>query len=813
MAKWGSFHWGDGTKWGTGAAVPQVAPTGRYTWMLLVNWAGNWVNEANLCIGVRGTRGRKYYIAQGGETFEKIQPGEYYFTMANKDRRYDPYNAASPLNGNIKPGKEVHLRVKDNQTGTSYQVFFGRIRDIRPVSGEEKTEIIVMDPFQLLADSDISSFETKFNISVSDAIYATLKQDNIYPYGIEVGASSCPITYFNPGLANAFDVLRELEDAGLGTMFVDNKGTFHYYALNTSGQTVHTLTQDKLLKVIEVSQPWENIRNKITVTANRYGYGVTQEMWRSDESIYVEAGSIRQLKIEFDEGRLIQPVKMVDYMDDARPVVSGGVISWGHYFDAWLSNIQSTTALLNIANRDPSSAQWLAWIAIRGNPIVNKKISFESLDTDSMAAYGRRALRIDTPYLQDRGHAEAYAALLQAFLKDPHKNITVELQGRPDAFPIDLLDQVHLDIDALGIDETFDVGKIEFQWLSETGQDFKHKVSLHNILYSSATITPTPYIPANPPVPTNPGPGGPGGSTTNPGEGGPTYQQTMTCLEDLVPQGSNGPYTTGQNTVIENAKGGASYNAGLWFRTKYNPNRTYVTIDGVWQSKTGEVWVNDASWDFASVEAYDIYNHQIFAGGLSANGAVADGVRYYLFENTLKYYVKFITFRFAALSGDYSKVGTTPVFTGSVAGNSNTPTPITGLTPGALYCVEPTSGYKWNPIYQDSTCMRLVYSGSAVPSPNGFGWANFTGTVLTWINNGLVANRVLQINDLGYPNFRTFFKAEANMGFITGDEARSDNTGTLGIAIYPATDNNRRVLVRSVNFYNVCQGAPSSSPM
>jgi hypothetical protein len=816
MAKWGSFKWGDGTKWGTGDPAPALpAPDGRYLWMLLINWDGNWTNEARYCKGARcGNRGRVHYIAQGGETFEKIQPAEFYFTMVNKDRRFDPYNTSSPLNGNVEPGKEVIFQVKDTETGTTHSIFFGRIRDIRPVSGEGETEIIVLDPLQLMADSDVSSFETRFNITVSEAISNTLRQDNLYPYPIEVGSSSCPITYFNPGEANAFDVLRQLEDAGLGTMFVDRKGTFHYYPLNTTGQTVHTLTQDMLLKVIPQSQPWENIRNRISVTANRYGYGVTQEMWRSDESIYVEAGSVRQLKIEFAEGRLIQPVKGVDYLDDARPVVSGGVISWGNYFDAWLSSITSTAAMLNIANRDPSSAQWLAWIVIRGNPIVNKKISFESVDGASMAKYGRRALKIDTPYLQDRGHAEAYASLLEDFLKGPHKDVIVEIETRPEAFPIDLLDRVHLDVDALGIDDTFDVGRIDFQWLNDTGQAFRYRIYLHNILYSSATITPTPYIPGNPPVPINPGPGGPGGSATNPGEGGPTYQQTMTCLEDLVPAGPNGPYTTGANTMISNEPGGASYNAGLWFRSQYNPYRTWVTIDGIWQSLVDGVWVEDASWDFDGIEAYDTTNHLIFTGLLSANGKVANGVRWYYWNNTLKYYVKNITFRFGEIG--LSFVPKETLYTGTVQATDADGVKINGLTVGGYYALA-SSGGPWHAGGEPANAYDWTLSDALNPSPDsprGAGWEGAFGKT----NGGTMALEnaapVVFSESIDGTYARAYFKAAQSFIHFRVQAYYPNNTGSLGYTLLRAENNGgtKRVIVRSVNFYNVCKGAASSSP-
>ena len=628
MAKFGGFVFGS-TLYGTGAIGPQpAAPTGEYQWTLLIRWGSDWVNEAGRCVAVSGGAGRQFYVGKNGTTFEPIQPGQMYFTLDNYDGRYDPYNSSSPLYGHIRPGRAVQFRTKVVANSHKYDIFAGRISDIVPISGGSQAYVTVVDAMQWLADQDIT-IPVAYNLTVDQAITHTLLAAK-YPYPTAIGASACPITYFDPDAANALDTLRQLTDAGIGTCFVDRSGIFRYYDLTKTGIPGHTLDQSILLKEISVGSPWETVRNRVTTTANRFGYGTLQEVWRLDEPIVVAAHSTKTLNITFDAAQVVQPVAYTDYNSYSNSYMVGGVVNWTQTFTVYLSNITSTSATVNMQNTDGLDA-YLLFLVIHGTSIIGKKITFSANDDVSAndENYGPRAFKIDSPWLQDMGFAAAYAPLLLAHLKDPTKAPVIEIETREDGFGIELLDRVTLTSAKLGISETFDVGRIEFQWLEETGQSFKHTLYLQNILYSTATITPQPYYPTLPPVPPVTQP------PTTPTD--PTTGVPLTCLDPAGGGGPTGPVGWGA-VSLNNTQPNSNYAVQRWFRPIYHKYYTYLDIDGLWEQLIGDVWTPDDSFDFDSITAYGSQG-QVVATGHSTGTGAKDGIRRYLFDNTKGVYV------------------------------------------------------------------------------------------------------------------------------------------------------------------------------
>lgn len=608
--------------------------TGAYQYTLLVRWGSTWVNEAARCEMVSGHNGRQFYIQRGATTFEQIQPGEFDFSLDNFDGRYDPYNSGGALYGNIRPGRAVQFRVKIVSSGLTKNLFTGRIKDIIPVSGMvNMVQMQVVDGMQWLADQDTVPIPTAYNITVGAAIRQVLDACR-YPYPRQVSDSACPVYFFDPQEANGLDVIRQLADAGLGTVFVDKSGVFRYYDLKDADREEHNIDQAILHKEIAVRQPWETVRNRVTTIANRYGYGPLEEIWRLDEPIKVPGNSSVTLKIEFEAARVIQPVRYTDYWSGSglEGFVPGvGFTSEQFFITAILTNITSTSANLVLTN-SVYNFLYVKKIVVRGNKLVNKKLPFDALDQASIDDYGPRKFIIDSPFLQDRGFAEAYSDLLIDFLKDPSKGPIVVFENRDEALDIELLDQINLTSAKLGIDEQYDVGGFDYHWLGPTGQGWQMTFYLQNILYSTDTITPQPFYPETPPVPPEqPPPPGPPTETTS-------WKATLECLAIYpVPGGPTGPYNwpPGEMNNSSPALMGTEY----WFRSYHHPNRTYVEIDGSWETLQNGLWVADGSWDFTDWVGYSLQGFAILNGTLDSP-MVAQGTRRYVFDNPKGSYVR-----------------------------------------------------------------------------------------------------------------------------------------------------------------------------
>jgi hypothetical protein len=781
------------------ASTPGVQPTysGDYVYKLLINWDGSWTNEAGRCNDAQGYRGRQFYVGQSGETFEQVQPGEFTFTLDNYDARYDPYNTGSELSGHIEPGKAVKFSVKLISSGVTYDIFTGHIKDIRPTSGRQSVQVIVTDALQWLADQDIT-IPTGYNLKVSDAIVATLNAAS-YPYGYSISASNCPITYFDPQESNALDVIRELSDAGLGTIFCDHSGTLKYYDLSTTGLTTHTLDQAVLLKEITVSQPWDNVRNKITCVANRYGYSGLEEVWRFDEPVGVGAGATVTMGIEFEAARVVQPVRGVDYFCSGQyenfvPGVGWLTTNWD--FTAFLTAITMTTATLNIRNNDVGFL-YLNSVVIRGNKLVNKKMSYNSTDATS-AANGPRRLRIDTPWLQDRGFAAAYAPLLLAHLKDPTKDPVITLDTRVDALDIELFDRLTLTSAKLGISATYDVGYIDYKWTSPNGQSFEQTLYLQHVLYSSTTIIPDPYYPQLPPVPPVVDPPAPPVSD-------PVTGNLSTCLQDYpTPAAANGPFSYGGG-LIDNSTTSQSLQVGKWFRSIYHANRTYIEVDALWESNTGGVWSPDGTFDFTAITGYNNLGVSVATGAVSSSGT-PNGVRTYQFTN-IAAFVQTLKFTLAATAITTTYARQDLLDSIYLEGHSGTWIDIPGLNQGQLYCLEGRGSINFNEGGAGLWRHAAQINGGTI-----YSWGYIQGGSMQLPENATFLHAEACLAPLDTNNARCFFRHDTTLSVMHGDyNQSSDNSGYMYVDLYTANltvVGDKRVTIRSIKLYNVCEGNP-----
>jgi hypothetical protein len=465
VAKWGSFRWGDGTKWGTGDAVPQPPPTdAKVRWIIQIDWTGNGFtgyNEADRCIGLKTKRGREFYVNTGGSStgFEAMQSWVSTLTMNNQDGRYDPYNTNSPLYPNVRPGRRIKIKVKEIDTGTVHDVLTGHIFDIQPVSGDQyHVTIIVKDTMQLLNDQSVD-MATILHSTISGAISAILQKAN-YPYGTDIKAWAQPIPIFDADKYNVAQALNDLAAGSLGNFFIAADGKAKYYPLNYNSQPSHSLDQDQLLKQIPIATPWQYICNSIKVNARRRGQYPIAVIWSGTFS--VAAYQTLKLGIDF-EASIGIPTYLYrprDYQANSKSDGTGTDITDRCLIT--IAKITSTTAELTIGNF--TGAMMYGNAQVWGCKLVEIAVAFSDSDSGSINTYGTRRFELNNVWLQDQGYARAFATILKDFLKNPQKNPTIQIEKHDDfQYDMDLLDTIALTVAKLGINASFRVGGIEQQ--------------------------------------------------------------------------------------------------------------------------------------------------------------------------------------------------------------------------------------------------------------------------------------------------------------------------------------------------------------
>jgi hypothetical protein len=500
VAKWGDgWRWHGGTLWG-GTGVASDPFSGDVVWIVNIDWAGTGaVNESDYTRNIDIKRGREHYINTIGSGFERMRPGRASILMDNSSGRFDPYNTASALYPNVLPGRKVQISVYDVATKITHVRFTGHITDIQPSSGINEVTITCEDGMRWLADADYSS-GVIYAKTTSEAINLVLSFVN-WPYARNIQTSLQPLQVFEPGNGAALDIIQELAEANLGVFFIDRFGNATFYPVSYTTTTSHSIDQSTLLREIRIKQPWETIRNKIRVIANRKGKRPASAIWTMAGVETFATGESKTFGAQFSsaDSLTVQTLTANTLSNGAGADVSGN-------FTVGKTSVTATECTLTVTNGSGAAAYLLA-LRLVGNAIVSAPEVKASDDTTSIATYGPRSFVLDNTWLQDRAFAAAYATMLKNHLKVPHKDPIIQIQERPSIqHPIDLYDKVVLGAHNLGIESsdstTFTVGGIDEKWLSDTGQSVVTTLYLQTVLYDNTVITPDPFDPgALPDVP------------------------------------------------------------------------------------------------------------------------------------------------------------------------------------------------------------------------------------------------------------------------------------------------------------------------
>lgn len=614
MAKYGTFCYGNGTLYGTGDAQPCNNYTGRYIWVLEIDWDGDGAfdgtNEADgrLIAPVSWRRGRESFVNRQGSGLEAIYPGELTLTLDNHDGRYDPYDASGVLYGRVPQGMAMRLvvyTVVAGVAGTRYPVFTGFVSDIQPVSGREEVTVTCVDEIETLQNQDIS-LPLMLSTYTGTAIRAILDQVGITGYSVPDG--SVPQTLVSINNANAMQEINEMVSAALSVLFVDREGHIRYYDVTTDALAQdHTITEDKVLKVFSISQPWENRRTHIKVAANRWVRTAIKILWQTTQDIALTAGQTKTFEVEFSG--ICEAIQLDPYAGDYSLVGLGYLGSGSTWIAASISNIKPSGCTVTMTNNGPFPTS--TYIKIRGReyvqsypaasrgyvpwqtyvPVPSRTRSTKTVYTagdDSIPARKRSYYTLDSRYMQDGNYAAAFADLLKTHLENGHKNPVITLQTGDNAlmWGIELFDNVHFTSATKGIDNDYVLGQVEGQWRDSNGQDVEITYRLIDRLTSNTYITPEGIteIPEETEDPDTT----PGGTPSDPG-------RDDEC--DLYNAVANGPYDLGQGGQIYYAYGEtartvtASYPCNArGSLTHTNPTRVKLTYTVEYTTNQGATW-------------------------------------------------------------------------------------------------------------------------------------------------------------------------------------------------------------------------------
>ena len=398
--------------------------------------------------------------------------GEAVGIFDNSDGRYDPYNASSPLYGNITPGKFVRIVVRDEANTTTYGVMRGIVADIQPIrtAGKEEVRISVVDGLQWLRD----------NVA-NQGLNTSLIKSNP-PRRISIGADWPWTEWANYTQAdaraqaywwgwnqNALGAIHEWNSGEWAVLFHSKDGEFVWYPNNYGHRLTLALTEADLLDEIGRPQPWDVVRNVIRMNVStKVLDSINAIIWALQDipSIADGAEFFIEAIFKYEEWRPCGSSITFNHTVNAQADGGGADLT----ADCPLTfNAQiGEGAQITITNNSGSTG-YVTLLTATGDAIYASDINVvESSDSTSQAAYGKHALHIKSRWVEDTDYAIALADWLLANLKDPAQYPIIQMEDQPTKqFYLDLYDRVELTVDELTIDANYRVGSIEHQTIGE----------------------------------------------------------------------------------------------------------------------------------------------------------------------------------------------------------------------------------------------------------------------------------------------------------------------------------------------------------
>lgn len=525
MAKYGSFKYGGGAagaEYGTGIANEILA------WSFLVFWDDEFIDEAAIMIDLQVERGRDHLLSSGG-AWERFKAGEAVGTFDNSDGRFDPYNSGGPLYGFLLPGRVVRISVDHNEPysdiTTTYNILRGVITDIIPFfkSGQRQVRIEVKDGLEWLDNHSIALALLVDNtaLAIASAIASQVGFDAVDDWSIEiVGTDSLtvPVAFGNNNSSIA--LISELIDATAGQVFHAQDGALKLVGNDYTEAETLEIEAAQIIRDSDLKSPWEVVRTKAQITTNPYTedasaviwtYGVEGSVATWVAETWPGAPSYPYLRSTFRRAGDIIPSLTVDAIFTetpgaaTSPVIDYEAVLFSSPIEVPHGTVNYTditaSADLDLTTEDIGTGLRLTWVwngalenymeftvifaDITAIPItLSDPVTVNASDLAAAVIYGEKTFVLDNPWIQDQAHAQAYADWVVEQLKDAHPfpTIIIESRGELQYSPELYTTKIHLTIAALGIDDTFRVGKISHRWLNQNGLASQTTLKLEPVL-------------------------------------------------------------------------------------------------------------------------------------------------------------------------------------------------------------------------------------------------------------------------------------------------------------------------------------------
>jgi hypothetical protein len=400
-------------------------------WTGAGDWSGPHDDVTHGTQSVECRRGRDYSSQLTGRSVA----GRLQAVMRNLDGKYSSLNTASPLYGNIVPGRKVRLRTTAPSAVTLWTGYLERITPSGTIDDYPTVTLDASGPLIKIAGKQVSPAAQAS--AATGTILGAILDAADWPIGErDVDAGQTTVLYWYVDKRDALNAIREVEETELGFLLELADGKIGFEDRHHRLKSPHTASQATFSDVsgllsyrsIRQNDPLVEIYNEIVATvAPLYAAGSVSVLWTlREETPTIGPGESLSWWAEY-------PNPAVDsetgaYVDAwTTPVATTDVTVTGVAIgDIGISATKFANSMKIMLTNNGAAAATVTLLQARGDPVKRREpVRVSDEDATSQAAYGERTYRLPGLWLPNTSTARDFVRYIVSRYKDPLPVLTL----------------------------------------------------------------------------------------------------------------------------------------------------------------------------------------------------------------------------------------------------------------------------------------------------------------------------------------------------------------------------------------------------
>lgn len=360
------------------------------------------------------------------------------FQVNNYDKYFTP-GSGSPISADNLPKRPV--RLLSGFSNTTLPQFVGLTQGMPEVDEEARTATFTaLDFLTQIFALNIRNTIAMANVSTDVVLANIFAQFGLTPdqYDLAPGRNIIPFLFFERDQMTAGDVIRELMEAEMGMLWLDEQGIIRFRPrLEQPSEPVYVFDNESIVSLTTSGD--DEIINSVTITTD---VRVLQEF----QVVYSKDITSNQLNVVPANGTYVFPAELKDPCLTIEEPEYGEVtdVSWFTADDAAgnpinsgvtviATELKTNTYEITIQNTNPFSVninQMELW-GQPGKQVSVEPIIYENIETDSIDKYEIQDYPIDNNFIQSVEQARSLALTILDEYSEYADIVEAEVKGNP----------------------------------------------------------------------------------------------------------------------------------------------------------------------------------------------------------------------------------------------------------------------------------------------------------------------------------------------------------------------------------------------